>query len=173
MKILILNGTPRKGGNTQALVNAFTKGAEDSGHEVKEIDVYHKNVHECMGCEYCHKNGNGACIQNDDMAEIAAAINEAELLVYASPVYFFNFTGPLSNVLHRTYSFGFSKNLKYTALILSSGSDGVYDPIIEQCRMVDEFWKTENIGILTAHGAENKSEAKLEEAYQFGRNMGR
>ena len=70
MKILVLNGSPRPNGNTAAMVSAFVTGAVASGHKVSVVNVCQKNIHGCLGCEYCHTKGNGSCIQNDDMQKV-------------------------------------------------------------------------------------------------------
>ena len=67
MKILVLNGSPHTKGNTTALVDAFTKGAESAGHEVVVCPVGTMNIKACLACEYCHNKGEGKCVQKDDM----------------------------------------------------------------------------------------------------------
>lgn len=122
MKILVLNGSPRPRGNTAAMVEAFTRGAEESGHEVSVVAVCQKKIAGCLGCEYCHTKGEGHCIQKDDMQAVYPLFQEAELLVLASPVYYFGFTGQLQCAISRLYAPGRSRCLKKTALMLSSGS---------------------------------------------------
>ena len=95
MKILVLNGSPRPKGNTAALVEAFAAGARESGHQVHVIPVCRKRIAGCLACEYCHTKGNGRCIQQDDMQEVYPLLDEAEMLVLASPVYYHNFSGQL------------------------------------------------------------------------------
>ncbi len=63
MKIIVFNGSPRPQGNTAAMVEAFTRGAGESGHEVTVVDVCRKKIAGCLACEYCHSKGNGKCIQ--------------------------------------------------------------------------------------------------------------
>lgn len=68
-EILILNGSPRKNGNSDMLADAFMKGAQEKGHIVNKIRVANLNISGCKACELCW-TGDGACVQNDDMAEI-------------------------------------------------------------------------------------------------------
>lgn len=169
MKILVLNGSPRSAGNTSAMVEAFTEGAMEAGHTVTVIQVGTKKIAGCMGCEYCHTKENGVCIQKDDMSEVYAELEEAEMLVLASPVYYFTFSGQLQCVIHRTYAIGVPKKLKMAALILSSGSDGVYAASIQQYQdAVIDYMELEDAGIITAYGSQNKSASKMKELRKFG-----
>ena len=162
MNILILNGSPRPHGNTAAMIAAFAKGARAKGHQVTVIDVCKKQIAGCLGCEYCHTKGNGACIQKDDMQEVYDALETAEMLVLASPIYFFGMTGQLDCAIHRTYAVGRPKRLQKTMLLLSSGSPDVFDAAIYEYRTsFTEYHHIPDAGIFTAHGDENKSEALL------------
>lgn len=172
MKILVLNGSPRANGNTRAMVDAFAEGAHEAGHAVEVVDVCRKQVAGCRGCEYCHTKGDGACVQRDDMAEIVDAINASDMLVLASPIYYFGLTAQLQAVVHRFYAQGVFPSLSKTALFLSSGSSDVYDGVVYEYRKTFTEWmKIEDAGIFTAHGSQNKSEAKLAELRAFGREL--
>lgn len=91
MKILILNGSPRPQGNTAAMVAAYAEGAREAGHEVNAIDVCKLKIGGCLACEYCHTKGDGRCVQKDDMQEIYPLLEEAEMIVLASPVFYHSF----------------------------------------------------------------------------------
>ena len=169
MKILVLNGSPRPQGNTKALIDAFVEGAMENGNDITVFDVCKKQIAGCRGCEYCHTKGNGACVQKDDMQELYLLIAETEMLVIASPIYYFGLSAQLQAAIHRTYAIGIPGKLRKAALILSSGSDKVYDGAIFEYRQICEWMKLENIEILTAYGAENKSEEKLAGACELGR----
>ena len=86
MKILVLNGSPRPNGNTAAMVGAFAEGARESGHEVTVVPVCQKKIGGCLACKYCHTKGEGKCVQQDDMQEIYPVLEEAEMIVLASPI---------------------------------------------------------------------------------------
>ena len=169
MKILVLNGSPHIDGATSDMVNAFTKGAEEAGHEVVSINVAHKHIRGCMACEYCHEKEKGVCCQKDDMQAIYPEILSSDMIVFASPIYYFTLSAQLQAVIHRTYSIDVPKNVKRTALIMSSGSPFVYGPAIAQYyQSIVEYWGVENAGIFTANGKQNKCEEKREELYRFG-----
>ena len=95
MKIAVLNGSPKKG-STAAMVDAFVQGAQEAGHEVEVLHVGKMKIAGCLGCEYCHGKGEGKCIQQDDMAKVMPAYLSADMIVYASPVYYFDVTAQLS-----------------------------------------------------------------------------
>ena len=171
MKILVLNGSPHLSGATSDMVAAFASGAGDKGHEVLCVNVAHKSIRGCMACEYCRKH-EGICVQNDDMQAIYPEILSADMIVFASPIYYFTLSAQLQAVIHRTYAIDIPKNVKKVALILSSGSQFVYGPAItEYYQSIVEYWGVENAGIFTANGEQNKSEEKRKELYRFGNNL--
>lgn len=169
MNILLLNGSPRPNGNTAALIAAFAEGAQAVRNDVTVFDVCKKQISGCKGCEYCHTKGNGSCIQKDDVQELYPLLAGAEMLVLASPIYYFGLSAQLQAAIHRTYAIGMPPRLKKAALLLSSGSDDVYDGAVFEYTKLCEWMHLENVGILTAHGEENKSEAKLAQARALGR----
>ena len=106
------------------------------------------------------------------MQEIYPVLEEAEMIVLASPVYYHSFTGQLQCAVNRIYALDKPKNLKKAALILSSGSDDVYGgAIYEYQNSFLEYLKLEDMGIYTAYGDQNKSKEKLEELNEFGRSL--
>jgi multimeric flavodoxin WrbA len=100
-KVLILSGSPRKGGNSDVLCDAFLKGASESGNLVEKIRVAEKKVHPCTGCYVCKQTG-GKCVYRDDMGEILQKIIDADVIVLASPVYFYSVCAQLKTVINRT-----------------------------------------------------------------------
>ena len=104
MKILILNGSPHLDGAASDMVNAFAEGAREAGHEVVSMNVAHKNIKGCMACEYCRNREKGVCVQKDDMQAIYPEILSADMVVFASPIYYFTLSAQLQAVIHRTYA---------------------------------------------------------------------
>ena len=100
-KILILSGSPRAAGNSEQLCDEFMRGAQESGHTVEKIRVAAKKVAPCSGCYFC-KNHGGQCVHKDDMAEILQKMIDADVLVLASPVYFYSIDAQLKAVIDRT-----------------------------------------------------------------------
>ena len=103
-KVLILEGSARGHGNSAILAEEFARGAREAGHEVETINVAHKKVAGCLGCNACYRNG-GACVQKDDMAEIREAMLAADVTVLSSPIYFYSMTAQLKAMIDRTYAF--------------------------------------------------------------------
>lgn len=171
MKILILNGSPKPNGNTKALTAAFTKGAESNGHEVVEYQVGKMDIKGCIACEYCHNKGEGACIQKDDMQQIYPDLADADVVVLASPVYYFGFTGQIESTISRFYA-PFKPNATKFALIVSSMSPNVQAGIEAQYKAMLAFFGAEDLGIKKVVGDENKSEAALAELEAFGKSIG-
>lgn len=105
------------------------------------------------------------------MQEIYPLLEEAQMIVLASPIYYHSFTGQLQCALNRIYALDKPKNLKKAALILSSGSDDVYDgAMYEYGKSFLEYLDLEDRGIITAFKEQNGSEEKWQEAYEIGRN---
>lgn len=171
MKILLLSGSPRKNGNSSAMADAFINGAESAGHEVVRFDVAGMNISGCQGCEYCHTQGDGQCIQQDDMSQIYPHLADCDMIVFASAVYYWTLTAQLQAALHRFYAVGKPPKAAKFAMLLSSGSPGVYDAINSQMQSAFSFMGMEIAGVITANGDENKSLAKLDECRAFGAGL--
>ena len=175
MRILVLNGIPRPKGNTKQMIEAFREGAVSAGHQVDVVDVCQKKIGGCLACEYCHTRGNGICIQKDDMQEVYALLKDAEMLVIASPIYYHGISGQLKCVIDRFYSAAYPTKppkLKKVAMILSSGAANMYKGALFSFEgdFLD-YLGLENMGVFTAHGAENGSGTKLEELKNFGSSL--
>ena len=99
-KVLILSASPRKGGNSDLLCDQFAKGAEEAGHQVEKIRVQEKKIAPCLACYGCRNTG--VCVQKDDMAAILDKLVEADVLVLATPVYFYSMDGQLKTLIDRT-----------------------------------------------------------------------
>ena len=151
MKILILNGSPHPKGNTKALVDAFTIGAQSAGHTVLELPVGTMNIKGCLGCEYCHKKGEGKCVQRDDMDKVYPELATADMIVFASPVHYFGFSGQMESAISRFYA----------PFQPAAGIEAQYKTMVG-------FFKAEDMGILEVVGDENQSEAALKKAEMLG-----
>ena len=170
MKVLILQASPRANGNTAWMAEEYKKAAEAAGHEVTLVNVAKKKIAGCLACEYCHNKGNGACVQKDDMQEIYPYLANSDMVVIASPIYYWGFSGHMMSLITRFYAIGKPAATKY-AMFLSSGSPGVYDAPISEYKSILRFFGATNMGIITANGDENKSEAKLKELRDLGLSL--
>ena len=100
-KVLILSGSPRKGGNSDILCDQFAKGAQEAGNKVEKIRIADKKIGYCRACYYCRDHA-GECAVKDDMAEVLRKMIEADVIVLASPVYFYSIDAQLKAVIDRT-----------------------------------------------------------------------
>lgn len=175
MNILVLNGSPRPQGNTAAMVETFAEGACEKGHTVHIVPVCQKKIAGCLACEYCHQKESGherQCVQKDDMQEIYPLLDEAEMIVLASPIYYHGFTGQLQCAINRIYALDKPRNLKKAALIMSSGSDHVYSgAIFEYQNSFLQYLHLEDMGMFSAYGKQNNSTDTLNELREFGRSL--
>ena len=99
-KVLILSASPRKGGNSDVLCDTFLRGATAAGHSVEKIFLRDKNIHYCTGCGVCNRTHR--CVQKDDMAEILDKMVAADVIVLATPVYFYTMDGQMKTLIDRT-----------------------------------------------------------------------
>ena len=98
--VLIISASPRKNGNSDTLCDRFAQGAEEAGNNVEKIFLADKNIGYCKGCGVC--NNTHKCVQNDDMAEILDKFIKADVIVLATPVYFYSMNGRMKNFIDRT-----------------------------------------------------------------------
>lgn len=175
MKILVLNGSPRKNGNTAKLADAFRQGAEKAGHQIIVIDICDKDIRGCKACEYCHGKGKGACIQQDGMDDVYEHLKDSDMLVLASPVYYHGISGQLKCAIDRFYAMAYPSkphHLKKIAIILSSGAENVYEGALYSFR--EDFLGylgLENAGIITAAGNITPESAAIKKAYAMGASL--
>jgi multimeric flavodoxin WrbA len=102
-KVLILSASPRKGGNSDLLCDQFLLGAEESGNEAEKIFLRERKINHCLACGACQSNG-GKCVQKDDMAEVLDKMIAADVIVMATPVYFYSMNGQMKTLIDRTYA---------------------------------------------------------------------
>ncbi|HOY30733.1 MAG TPA: flavodoxin family protein [Bacteroidales bacterium] len=99
-KVLILSSSPRQGGNSDLLCDRFAEGARDAGHKTEKIFLKHKKINYCSGCGVCF-NGND-CPQKDDMGGVLKKLVDADVIVMATPVYFYTMCGQMKTLIDRT-----------------------------------------------------------------------
>lgn len=102
-KVLILSASPRKGGNSDLLCEQFMLGAKEAGNQVEKIFFRDKKINHCVACGACQSNG-GKCVQKDDMAEVLGKMTASDVIVMATPVYFYTMNGQMKTLIDRTYS---------------------------------------------------------------------
>lgn len=175
MEILVVCGSPRSGGNTEIMAQAFAEGARESGNSVTVKKLSSLKVAPCLDCEYCFTHG-GTCSQHDGMTEILTAFDKADMLVIASPVYWFDVTAQTKAVIDRLYARGKAEYRPIsTALLLDSESDGVYAAPIAAYKAIDEYQRWTDRGIITISGMKAKGSmsksADLKKVIDFGKSL--
>ncbi len=173
-KIVVVNGSPRKNGNTETLVDAFIEGAKGSGNIVTKFNVGRMKINGCTDCQYCFSH-LGKCIQKDDMQEIYSALYSADMLVLASPVYWHGMTAQLKSMLDRMYVSG-SKPMPITdaALLVVYGDTdtAAVDPTIIHYKAIIKYMGWKDRGIVTQSGVMKKEEIKGHSSLVEARNLG-
>ncbi len=119
-RVLIIEGSPRKNGNSQLLCEAFQKGAQDAGHLVDLVRIQEKKIGFCMACDGCMRNG-GMCVLRDDMADVLKLFQESDVLVLATPVYFYGVSAQIKTFIDRTYPIWQNLGQKDVYYIVSAG----------------------------------------------------
>lgn len=177
MNILILSGSPRKGGNTDQLVEAFAKGASPK-HHVEVVSVHNAKVAPCMGCNACFKSKESVCVQKDDMALVYEKMADADMLVIASPVYFYGLSAQLKAVIDRFHNpIRDTFHVKKMALLLVGAATlpELFDSILAQYRLCLNFFKLEDAGHVLVRGAKDKGDVSntdaLDEAFRLGQEV--
>ena len=102
--ILVLTGSPRKGGNSDQLADAFIRGAQQSGNAVVKYATADKKINACVDCKGCFRKGE-ACSFSDDFNELAPLLEEADMLVFATPLYWFSFPAQLKAAIDKMFAF--------------------------------------------------------------------
>lgn len=118
--ILIISSSPRKNGNSQMLCEQFKKGAEEKGHTATLIRLMEKKIGFCRACDGCMRN-DGTCVLNDDMEEILKLFQKADVLVLATPVYFYGISAQMKTFIDRTYPIWQHLGKKEVYYIISAG----------------------------------------------------
>ena len=176
-KIVVLAGSPRKNGNTDRLVEAFAKGAEKN-NKVDVIPVSDHNVKPCTGCNSCFEREGNKCFQQDDMTEIYEKLKDADTLIIASPVYFYGISSQLKAVIDRFHTPMRNKfHIKKLGLILVGAAElpELFDAVITQYRLILNFFKLEDAGMVLVRGAKEKGDVRSEDlnkAFKLGKSIG-
>lgn len=107
-RILVLNGAARKKGSTAGLIHAFRKGAESSSNKVNELYLYDMDISDCRGCLACESKGitnePNPCSIKDDMVQVYEEFRKADVIVFASPIYYWSITGKLKTTVDRLFA---------------------------------------------------------------------
>lgn len=175
--ILVLTGSPRIGGNSDLLADAFIKGANNAGHEVIKCEVGRKNISGCKACDTCYSRGK-PCSFDDDFNSIALLIEKADVIVFVTPLYWFTFPAQLKAVIDKMYSFliGEKESKIKESLLLVCGETEItsdFDGIVNTYRLIADYQKWTDKGRLIVPGVLNKGDIAATEYPELAEKMGR
>jgi multimeric flavodoxin WrbA len=175
--IVILVGSVRKNGNTARLAQSFAEGAAEKNN-VEIVSVADYNVNPCIGCNSCFTREGNQCFQNDDMVRIYDKLRNADIVVIASPVYFYGISTQLKAVVDRLHTpMRNTFRIKKLGLLLVGAAElpNLFEPIIMQYQMVLDFFKLESIGMVLVRGVKDIGDIEgspaLKEAYELGNSI--
>ena len=177
MKIVVLTGSPHKNGTSNTLAREFIRGAEEAGHEVLRFDTAFLKIHPCIGCDHCGMNG--PCAFNDDMPKILDAILDSDMLVFATPIYYFGFSAQIKSAIDRFYSRNGQiqrKHLKSVFIATAWNNDNqVMQGIEKHIEILIDYLNFDNVGMVLAKGygytGASTEKYYMEEAYNLGKSI--
>ncbi|MGI6217573.1 MAG: flavodoxin family protein [Coriobacteriales bacterium] len=177
MNVLVVTCSPRVGGNSDMLAESFIEGAKSAGHEVRRIDAGRSKIAPCRACEYCFAH-EGQCCQQDDMQGYYDDLRWADVLVYATPMYYYSFPAQTKLFMDRMFCgvvkpFGISK----TALLVcfEDKDKSTVDGLLECFRISANYCKQEIVGEVVVNNVYEKGAIAgnpgLEEARKLGEQL--
>ena len=178
MKILVLKSSGNRKGSSNTLAEEFIRGAEEAGHKVTEYDVFHADIRNCTGCNYCGMSG--PCVQKDDYEKtLKGLICDADMLVFVMPVYYYNWPAQMKVVVDRFYSFTgeLTSMRKKTAMIGAAwdNTDSVFEVVTAYYRKLCDYMDFRDQGVIEGKGCGSPGMTKrsrhMKEAYELGRKL--
>lgn len=177
MKIILLQGSPNKKGSTNILAEHFSKGAKEAGHDVTRFDLADMNIAPCTGCVAC--GYEGPCVQRDDNQVIREAILSADMIVFATPLYYYGMSAQMKIVVDRFCAYNSSitrKHMKSALLTVAWNSDNwTFDALESHYKTLVRYLDFEDCGMVLGRGCGSPSMTRQtkypEDAYQLGRSL--
>ena len=177
MKIVVLQGSPNKKGSTFILADCFHQGAEAAGHTVEMIDVAHAKIHPCTGCIHC--GYEGPCVQKDDVESIRKKILDADMLVFASPLYYYGMSAQLKILIDRFCAFNSSiqrKGMKSALLTVAWNSGSwTFEALEAHYKTLVRYLNLTDMGMVLGYGCGTPSMTEHskypQQAYQLGNRL--
>ena len=175
--VLILSASPRKQGNSDLLCDRFMEGAREAGHQAEKIFLGDKKINYCLACDGCKRNG-GECVQKDDMAEILKKFLAADVIVMATPVYFYTMNAQMKTLIDRTvakFSEIRNKDMYFIVTAADTNKESL-ERTIEGFRGFTSCYSGLNEkGIVYGTGAWNIGDIKvskaMDQAYEMGKSV--
>ena len=174
--ILVLTSSPRIGGNTDMLADAFINGAESEGNKVVKFDAARKQISGCKACDKCFSNGS-ACVFNDDFNQLAMHMEAADTLVIITPMYWFTFPSQIKAAIDKFYAFHVAKrecSIKNAAMIVCAETDDEdeFEGIVSTYKLIAGYEKWNNLGVLLVPNVSGKGDVEHTEGLAKAREFG-
>ena len=175
MNITIITSSPRRNGSSRLLADRFADGAREAGHEVYLFDGSIENVAPCKACGACDETHK--CVQFDPFSILASKLEKADLIVFVTPIYYFNVTAQLKCIIDRMHSFDKDSLWgKRMALITTShGPETVVKPTLDSFDMICGWFTWKKLFALCATGVESVEQLAAtdwpQKAYETGLNL--
>ena len=177
MKITVLFGSPNRKGSTNFLVENFVRGATDAGHECEVLDVCHMDIHPCTGCVAC--GFEGPCAQKDDVEQIREKLLSSDMVVFATPLYYYGMSAQLKIVVDRFCAYNSSLNsrhLKSALLTVAwNADDWTFEALEAHYKTLVRYINFEDKGMILGHGCGSPAMTQRskypEEAYKLGKSL--
>ena len=174
MKILALIGSPRKGSNTDTLVDEILKGCKKAGHTSEKLYLYDYKISPCIDCRAC-KKGKFVCPIKDGMQRIYPKMDDADLIIFCTPNYFYGPTGKMKLLIDRMRPFVANGKLKGKRWVLvTPAAEGprVCRPLIQMLRLSFDYLGMKFIGKILVKAYEKgeikENRRELDRAYKLG-----
>ncbi len=177
MRIVILMGSPNKNGSTSLLAEEFARGAREAGHNVERIDAAHADVHPCTGCIHC--GYEGPCVQKDGVDAIRAKILSADMIVFATPLYYYGMSAQLKALLDRFCAFNSSiqkKRMRSALISVAWNSDDwTFEALMAHYQTLTRYLNLTDMGTVLGYGCGTPSMTRRspypQQAYALGRGL--
>lgn len=174
--ILVITGSPRNGGNSDLMADAFSEGAISRGHQVTKFAAAKKNIAACTACNQCWSKGR-ACVIDDDFSALAILIEAADVIVFASPLYWFTFSAQIKLAMDRLYAFDSANmpeplKVKECVLLTCAADADVFDGIIKSYEYIAEYMKWVDRGVLTVSKVMEKGDILKTDALSQAKLLG-
>lgn len=175
--VLIISGSPRKGGNSDLLCDQFMAGALEAGHTVEKIFAQEHKIAPCLGCGHCQSHA-GACVQRDGMDAILEKMVNADVLALASPVYFYSVSAQIKAIIDRTVArYTEIKNKSMYYIIAAADTDISHMERTIECFRGFAYCLEGSVekGVVYGVGAWNKGEVRtlpsMAQALEMGKRV--
>ena len=177
MKIVVLEGSPNKSGSSNLLADALIRGAREAGHTVRVIDAAHSDIPPCTGCIHC--GYEGPCAQKDDVEGIRKKILDADMLVFATPLYYYGMSAQLKTMVDRFCAFNSSiqrKHMKSALLAVAWNSDDwTFEALEAHYQTLVRYLNLQDMGMVLGKGCGSPSMTQhspyTQRAYELGNRL--